>query len=284
MLSDNYDLVSVDISNFNPVPQDIDVLMIIAPKKSLPETHKFIIDQFIMRGGNVAWLINKIVPDFQQQIIVGDILNIDLDDLLANYGIVINPDLIKDIQCSQVQIQSQDGIPIALNYPYFPNITNIDKENPVFNSIQSVVLQFVSSINIDAAQNKGITAKPLLITSDKSGKTEGFFILNLEQFQNLTKRASDTLFSHNGFVVGATCTGKFTSFYAGKMIPMDTSRNSSSYTKETLDASLKESKMVVIGDGDFANEESKPPKDNLNFFCNLIEYLAIDINLYEQKK
>jgi ABC-type uncharacterized transport system involved in gliding motility auxiliary subunit len=232
-----------------------------------------------MRGGNVAWLINKIVPNFQQQIMIGDVLNVNIDDMLANYGIVINSDLIKDLQCSQVQVQSQIGIPIAVNYPYFPNVTNIDKGNSAFSGVQSVVLQFVSSLNIEAAQSKGIQVKPLLTTSDKSGKSEGFFFLNLEQFQNLTKRAVDTLFNSKGFVVGATYSGKFSSLYSGKSVPTDTTKDVPPYAGQKLDASTKESKMIAIGDGDFANEEAKPPKDNITFFINMVDYLADDVGL-----
>jgi gliding-associated putative ABC transporter substrate-binding component GldG len=279
ILSAQYDVVNVDVSKYNPVPADCDVLIVSAPKSSFPESHKFMIDQFIMRGGNVAWLINRVTPNFQQQMMIGDVVSINIDDMLANYGIVINNDLIKDLQCSQVQVQSQMGIPVSVNYPFFPNITNIDRENSAFSNIQSVVLQFTSSINIDAAQGKGIIAKPLFKTSDKSGKSEGFFILNLEQFQNLTKRAVDTLFATKGFVVGATYTGKFPSFYAGKEVPADTSKDISPYAGQKLDAATKESKMIAIGDGDFPNEEARPPKDNLTFFVNMIDYLADDVGL-----
>jgi gliding-associated putative ABC transporter substrate-binding component GldG len=278
-LNQQYEVTRVDVSKFNPVPSDCDVLIIMGPKTNLPESHKFIIDQFIMRGGNVAWLINKIVPNFQQQIMIGDVLNVNIDDMLANYGIVINSDLIKDLQCSQVQVQSQIGIPIAVNYPYFPNVTNIDKGNSAFSGVQSVVLQFVSSLNIEAAQSKGIQVKPLLTTSDKSGKSEGFFFLNLEQFQNLTKRAVDTLFNSKGFVVGATYSGKFSSLYSGKSVPTDTTKDVPPYAGQKLDASTKESKMIAIGDGDFANEEAKPPKDNITFFINMVDYLADDVGL-----
>jgi ABC-type uncharacterized transport system involved in gliding motility auxiliary subunit len=37
--------------------------------------------------------------------------------------------------------------------------------------------------------------------------------------------------------------------------------------------------MVVIGDGDFMYEENRPPKENLMFFLDLVEYLADDVGL-----
>ncbi|MFA5405681.1 MAG: GldG family protein [Ignavibacteria bacterium] len=281
VLNSQYDVVRVDVSKGNPVPADIDVLIVMGPKSDFPEAHKFMIDQFIMRGGNIAWLINKVVPNFQQQIVLGDVVKTNLDDMLSNYGVVINNDLIRDLQCSAVQVQSQIGIPISINYPYFPVVTNIDRENSAFKNIQSVILSFVSSLDITQATAKNVAVKPLLTTSDKSGKAEGFFLLNLEQYQNLTKKAADTLFGNKGFVVGAIYTGKFSSFYAGKEIPKDTAQDANPFSGQKLDFSSKESKQIVIGDGDFANEEQRPPKDNLVFFVNMVDYLADDVGLSE---
>jgi gliding-associated putative ABC transporter substrate-binding component GldG len=281
VLNSQYEVVRVDVSKYNPVPADVDVLIVMGPKSEYPESHKFMLDQYIMRGGNIAWLINKVVPNFQQQIVIGDIVKTNLDDMLSNYGIVIMNDLVRDLQCSAVQVQSQIGIPISINYPYFPSVTNIDKENPAFKNIQSIVLSFVSSLDITQAAAKNISVNPLLTTSNKSGKAEGFFFLNLEQYQNLTKRAADTLFGSKGFVVGAVYSGKFSSFYAGKEVPKDTAQDATPYTGQRIDFSTKESKQIAIGDGDFANEEQRPPKDNLVFFVNMVDFLTDDIGLSE---
>ena len=282
VLSNQYDVVKVEVNRFNPVPDDVDVLIVMGPKSEFPETHKFILDQYIMRGGNIAWLINRVVPNFQQQIVTGELEKNNLDDMFLNYGIVIENNLIRDMQCSAVQVQSQIGIPISVNYPYFPNITNIDRDNPAFKNIQSVVLSFASSLDLSQAASKNVTVKPLFTTSNKSGKAEGFFVLNLEQFQNMSKKGTDSLFNQKGIVVGATFTGKFNSFYAGKEVPKDTSKEMpATFNGQKIDFSTKESKQIVIGDGDFANEEQRPPKDNLLFFVNMVDYLADDVGLSE---
>lgn len=282
ILSPQYDIVRVDVSKYQPVPEDLSVLIVMGPRSDFPESHKFMIDQYIMKGGNVAWLINKIVPNFQQQMVIGDEIKANLDDLFANYGIVLNSDLIRDRQCSAVQVQSQIGIPISINYPLFPNVTEIDRENPAFKNIQSVVLSFVSSLDLSQAAAKNIIAKPILTTSNKSGRMEGgFFILNLEQFQNMDKKSLDTLFNQKGFVVGASYTGKFSSLYAGREVPKDTAKDAPVFTGSKLDVATKESKQIVVGDGDFANEEQRPPKDNILFFINMIDFLADDMGLSE---
>jgi gliding-associated putative ABC transporter substrate-binding component GldG len=281
VLSAQYDLVPVDIKQNNPVPDDVEVLIIMAPNAEYSESQKFLIDQFIMRGGNVAFLINKIVPDFSQQVVMGQVVNTRLEDMLESYGIKINTDLVRDLQNAPVQVQSPIGIPVSVNYPFFPMITNIDRDNPAFKNIQSVVLTFASTLDTNIAHGREVDIKPLLITSDRSGKVEDFFILNLEQFQRMTQQHADTMFNTPGFLTGATYTGRFKSFYDGKEVPNDTTGGAALYEGPRINDSQKENRIVVIGDGDFANEENRPPRDNILFFISLVDYLMDDVGLAE---
>ena len=280
-LTSNYDVVPVNLGSNSPVPDDVTVLIVLGPKAEFPEWHKYLIDQYIMRGGNVAWLINKMVPNFQQEIALATVQDIKLDDLLFNYGIKINGDMIRDAQCSAVTLQTQIGFPLQISYPYFPLISNINREISAFQNIQGITLPFSSSIDLTAADGKGLDVKPLLTSSDKSGKTDNFVVINFEQFQNLTKKSADSVFNSKGFVLGASYSGKFNSFYTGKPVPKDTAANSQPIMIEQKNQSERESKMVVIGDADFANEESRPQKDNLVFFINMVDYLADDVGLTE---
>lgn len=280
-LNSNYDVVPVNLGSNSPVPEDIQVLIVFGPKAEFPEWHQYLIDQYIMRGGNVAWLINKMVPNFQQEIALASVMDIKLDEMLVNYGIRINGDMVRDVQCSAVTLQTQIGFPLQISYPYFPLISNINREISAFRNIQSVTLPFVSSIDLSAADGKGLDVKPLLTSSDKSGKTDNFVVINFEQFQNLTKQSADSVFNSKGFVLGAAYTGKFSSYFAGKPVPKDTAPNSPPITIEQKNQSEIESKMLVIGDADFANEENRPQKDNLIFFVNMVDYLADDVGLTE---
>lgn len=278
-LNDQYELTPVSLGLNKSVPEDVKVLLVMGPLETIPENQKYMIDQFIMRGGNVFWLIQKVSPNFQQQIIIGEPVENGLDDILLNYGIKVNTDLIRDIQCGQVTVQSPMGFPISMNYPYFPVVTNINRNIAAFASIQSVTLSFVSSLDLNAASGKGINTDYLLKTSDKSGKAEGFFILNLEQFNNMNQRSADSIFNQPGYVVGAVYSGRFKSFYSGKTPPADTNSGSGPLMVQQLNESQKESKMIVIGDADFINEDQRPPADNIVFFLNGVEYLSDDAGL-----
>ncbi|MDZ4712706.1 MAG: GldG family protein [bacterium] len=279
ILNEQYEVVPVELKSTSLIDPNIGALIIMSPKGMFTESAKLKIDQYIMNGGNVAFLIDKIIPDFQQQVALGKELTTGLDDMLLNYGIKINNDLIRDVQSSAVQVQSAIGFPISVNYPFFPVITNIAKDNPAFQNIKSVVLTFVSSLDTNVAAGKNLKIDPLLVTSDKSGEVKDFFFLNLEQFQNITRQQADTMFDKKGFTVGATYTGKFKSFYSGKEVTPETTAAWVPYSGQRLNESIKDNKIIAIGDGDFANEENKPPRENTIFFVNLVDYLMDDVGL-----
>jgi hypothetical protein len=177
-------------------------------------------------------------------------------------------------------VQSQIGFPISVNYPYFPVITNIARDNPAFQNIKSVVLTFASSLDTSMTASKNIAVNPLLITSDRSGEATGFFFLNLEQFQSMTKQNADTMFDQKGFTVGAIYKGKFKSMYENREMPTDTVEGWVPFTGQRLTESVSDNvKLITIGDGDFANEENKPPRENITFFANLVDYLMDDVGL-----
>jgi gliding-associated putative ABC transporter substrate-binding component GldG len=284
-LTETYDVVQVNVAENRPVPIDISVLIVLGPKQPFPEAHKFMIDQFIMRGGNIAWCLNKFTPNSQQnmpEMLFADFMKLELDDQLNSYGLKLNEDAVRDLQCAQILVQTQyEGFFKPSDNQFFPIITNIDKEIPVFNSIPSVILPYVSSIDLSAASGKNIVAKPLFTTSPKTGRDDSFVILSIGRFENADKKALDTLFGiKEGLVVGATYTGKFNSFYTGKPVPKDTAKGSMNIDDyKTINESQKDSKMVLIGDGDFADENSKVPKENIIFFLNLVEYLSDDVGL-----
>jgi len=280
-LSAQYDLVDVGVTLNKPVPDDIAALIVFSPKTAFKDNQLFMLDQYIMRGGRIAWLINKVTPNFQQQMVIGDMVQLNLDDFLAHYGIKIGNDLVRDLQCSSVQVQSQIGIPISVKYPFFPMITNIDRTNPAFKNIQSVTLTFASTIDTTVAAGKNVKIKPLLWSSDRAGVARDFFILNLEQFQAMDKKAADTLFNQKDLLMGAVYTGTYKSYFAGKTPPKDTVEGSAPFMIAPFNESQQPARMIAIGDGDFGNEENRPPGENIVFFTNMVDYLVDDIGLAE---
>ncbi|MCB0725109.1 MAG: GldG family protein [Ignavibacteriae bacterium] len=280
-LSAQYDIQAVDLSLNKPVPDDVDVLLVLGPKSEIPEAQKYLIDQFIMRGKNVAFLMNKVAPNFQQQIVMGEPVNTGLDDMLANYGIKVSDDLVRDLQCGYIQQRSQMGMNILQPYFYFPKITDINHDIGAFSKLNEVILQFASSLDTSVAAGKNLTITPLFKSSEKSGIATGFYILNENQFNNLPQEAIDTLFGLSGLLMGAVYEGTFTSFYNDKPQPQDTSEGSATFNVVHKSQSEKPGRILAVGDADFIDENNAQTIGNLVFFLNMVEYLADDAGLSE---
>ena len=84
------------------------VVIVAKPVASFSESEKFILDQYIMRGGSVLWLIDgsKIDNNYLAQTGQATIapLDVNLADMLFGYGIRINPDIVQDVQCASMAL------------------------------------------------------------------------------------------------------------------------------------------------------------------------------------
>ncbi|MEO8167777.1 MAG: GldG family protein, partial [bacterium] len=107
LLSKQYNVQTVDLSKGQPLGPDIAALIVMGPKSEFSEHAKYLLDQYIMNGGKVAFLLNKVDADLQQRF--GRVVDLKLEDMLENYGLRINPDLIRDAQCAPISIVQQEG-------------------------------------------------------------------------------------------------------------------------------------------------------------------------------
>ncbi len=274
MLRRQYELTPVDVSKGKSVPSDIAALVVMAPTTPLPETDKYQIDQYIMSGGRAAFLINRIDANLQNQ--YGRPLDVNTDDLLHQYGVRINQDLVRDLQCASVTIvQQQFGFSMQsqVPFPYLPLVSNFSKNSVMVKDLQSLVLFFGSSLDTTGAAAKGLRAEILATSSKEAGRQTGMFA-----FDPL-RRYTQEEFQEKEIPLAASTEGKFTSLYAGKSAPVDTAADAIAPASAPV-ASSPETRIVVVGDGDFARDQYMGgSKDNLSFFANVIDYLVDDAGL-----
>jgi gliding-associated putative ABC transporter substrate-binding component GldG len=244
-----------------------------APASSIPEPEKFQIDQYLMRGGRVAFLLNRVSADLQSG--TGRPLDVNLDDMLESYGLRLNNDLIRDIQCANISIvQQQYGFSMRsqVPFPYLPLATTMHPENTMVKDLQGIVFFFVSSVDTTALAAKNLTGDILVRSSDQSGRQTGSFAFDpLQQFT----RAE---FTESGIPLAALVTGSFQSAYSGKPVPVDTSVSAPPPVSQPLTNS-PETRVVLVGDGDFALDQYMSNRENLSFLANMVDYLVDDAGL-----
>jgi gliding-associated putative ABC transporter substrate-binding component GldG len=273
LLQKQYEITSVDLAKGAAVPPEVSALIVMAPSTAFPEAQKFQLDQFLMRGGRIAFLLNRMDASLQNRF--GRPLDVGLDDLLEAYGLRIAPDLVRDVQCANVSIvQQQYGFSIQsqVPFPYIPMISNVNRENPVVKDLQALVLFFASSVDTVGVAAKGLKGEILARTSAQSGRQSGTIVF--DPLQRFTREE----FQEKDIPVAAVVSGKFKSAYSGKPLPSDTSAGAVPPPANPLFSS-PETRVLLVGDGDFVRDQFLGNRDNLTFFVNVVDYLVDDAGL-----
>ena len=229
---------------------DCDALVIAKPTTPFSANDKFLLDQYIMQGGKVLFLIDRLdasMDSATQANYFAFPYEIGLDDQLFRYGIRINPDLVQDRYAGRYPVitgERQDGTPQIhlMEWPFFPLINRFT-EHPITHNLDRVLTRFVSSI--DTVKAEGVKKTPLLFTSQYSRKLSAPVNVNINELrQNLTVEQ----FTESFIPVAYLLEGTFTSIYKNRFLPEDVER--SSFREESRTTSL-----IVVSDGDLARND-----------------------------
>ncbi|MBC8204226.1 GldG family protein [bacterium] len=279
-LSKNYNVVPIDLTEGKTIPDTMDALFIISPTAEFSDWDLFCIDQFIMKGGKAAFLLNKIDANLQESRAVK--ANLNIDNFCRNFGFRINDDLVYDQHCGLVSIQEQRGwmtIRTQVQYPFFPLLTNFSQDNSMVRDLEDLGMFFPSSIDTSLAFEKGAALEVLVTSSEKSNRQTGRYDINPTSpgFKKLT-------FAESHIPLGITLIGSFSSYFKDKEIPLidefldDKSIYSKAYEGEVIEES-PETRLIVMGDGHFPQDIFMNTRSNADFFLNMADWLAQDESL-----
>jgi gliding-associated putative ABC transporter substrate-binding component GldG len=248
------DARTVTIENGVITPRP-DVLLVIAPTDTFPADHLAAIDGFVQEGGKAGFLINTIMPEFQQGFGIPSSTNIG--ELLDVYGININDDLVIDRQSSTIQMQRQAGlfrVIEAVPYPFMPVSTSFS-ENPMVARLSDLRFTFVSSIDTSGVSGT-VNVEPLVFSTPKSAVRSGFVMLQ-------PGSVDDAELTGGPFAMAAAYSGQFPSFTDGGLLSNST-------------------RMVAVGDGDFVDETlAGPIPSSIEFMLNMVDWLILDEDILE---
>ncbi len=279
ILSKQYDVTKVDLSGGREVPPDVSILVVAAPTRKFASWEKFLIDQYLMKGGRVAFFLNKVDISLQGQ--MGRPLDLGLDDMLATYGVRINTDLVRDRSCALVTVSQQSGFMVIQNqipFYFLPRASDFEESNPLVKGLNSVVLYFASSIDTSLARSKGLNTHVLLRSSGESGRQENVFVVD-----PMTP-VTAAMFDEQGIPLVVTVEGSFVSSFANASVTPDSSVTLPIDTAGKVLTSRSLSKIAVVGDGDFLQDQfSGGNPDNFLLASNLVDWLADEIGLSQIK-
>ncbi len=287
-----------NIEIFDP---NIDVVVIAKPRKTFSDRDKYILDQYIMQGGKVIWLIDRLTASLDSMLVKRVYTPfdypLDIEDQLFKYGFRIQPNLVMDLECTQVKlVDGSLGNAAQMNvYPwYFHPAVRPFSDNPIVKNLDRVNLRFASVIDTIVTK-KGNTEKTILLrTSDKSMVKFSPVELN---FEILRIAPESDLFNKKNLPVAVLSEGEFVSAFEYN-VTSDMINILKSKGMEHRTRSLP-TKMLVVGDGDMARNDFDPATGNIRslgfdrvsgytfankeFLLNAIEYMMDDSGIIQSK-
>ncbi len=234
------------------VQNKYDALVIAKPDTVFDEKDKFIVDQFIMRGGKVLWLIDPVFASMDSiqfsYATVGVINELNLEDQLFNYGVRLNTNLVMDINALPIPLKTGEvgGAPQIDFFPwyYFP-ILNPLVDHPIVKNLNAIKTEFISSI--DTLNNRGITKTILLTSSQYSRTVNTPALISLDILQ---KEPDTRLYNQKHIPVAILLEGEFESLYRNRISPEIRDNEDIGFV-----ASSEPGKMIVIADGDIIRNQ-----------------------------
>ena len=223
-----------------------DLIIIAKPKKTFSERDLYILDQYVMYGGKLLWLIDPLDADLDSLQNAGQAIAtrfpLNIDEMLFTYGVRVNPDLVMDVRCrpipmtvgmvgDQPQIQFQPWL-------YFPEIVPLSP-HPIVRNLDLIKTDFVSSIDLI---DNGINKTVLLATSEYTRVKNAPAIYDLNEAKT---EPDQRLFNHKNVPVAVLLEGSFQSMFRNRLTPEFMELPSMGYR-----AQGDSTRMIVLSDGD----------------------------------
>jgi len=266
-------------------------IIIAKPDTIFTEEDKFMIDQYIMYGGRVLWLVEPVFCNMDSLRYAPSTLaiptSVNLEDMLFKYGVRVNTDLLQDARCAAIPGPSGyvgNQLQWALQpWVFFP-IVIPKSEHPIVRNLNGIKLEFTSSL--DTVGNSNIKKTVLLSTSDKTRALRTPTQVSLDV---MVEEPKPEQFNKKYLPVAVLLEGKFESVFKNRLTTM---------IKESRDIQFKEegrsTKMIVVSDGDIMRNHINPDGTylpcgfdqytsqqfgNKTFLLNAINYLCDDMSL-----
>lgn len=291
-------------------------LIVHRPKK-LPESAKYEIDQFVMRGGRLIVLLDHTAVELpsrtgrQLQNLKGTPTEPGLLDLLEHWGIRATPSILQD----------RSNVPVAIpeTDPAFPQrvlrtVTKgfvswirvpkeqLDPTNTMSSTVGGLTLFAACPLEVvdENLRRSGVSAEILARTSGESWTLD-----DLAADLDPAKQQVAGSEQWKSFPVAVLLSGRFPSFYRGKDIPKPVGAdgqelpNAPPSDRTTIESSAADTRVLVVGDADFiddtfllwlrniyaqqfqGNAGTDAARQNLSFALNAAESFSLGTDVLE---
>lgn len=245
----------VDRGAINGIPgvlDDYQAVIIAKPKEMFTEADKFVLDQYIMSGGRVAWFVDPVsinMDSLRMGRTIALLRDLNMDDQLFHYGVRINPVLVKDIQAGVIPVNTAvSNAPAKFTrapWNYYP-LLGPNPLHPVTTNLNLVSGKFSSSIDT-VGGNPNVSKEVLLSTSRFTQVLSIPAIISLEE---VSKQPNKEDYNQPFQTVALMLEGNFHSVFKNRPIEQFLSNSELQFTEESADT-----RLLVVADGDIIKND-----------------------------
>jgi len=267
-----YDYARLNLNDVTHIDTNIHVVIIPKPIRPFTEQHLFMIDQYMMNGGNVIWLVDPLNMEADSLKRAGVFMpnehKLDISNFLFNYGVRINPNLISDWECSVIpvnvsptpenpQIESRKWFYHPKAYPY---MTPLDAQETGDNTIQHPIVQNIDFVDtrypasIDTIKTVNYIKKTPLLRSSQYSKVQ--YPPVRVSIDIMDKGLEQSSFNKGNQTIAVLLEGSFSSYYKNRVSPEMLA--GLKQLGQPFKAEGRPGKMIVIADGDIAKNALDP--------------------------
>jgi gliding-associated putative ABC transporter substrate-binding component GldG len=261
------------------------VVIIADPQTAFSETDKYILDQYLMQGGSILWVVNGVQfsDDYLSTQGMTPIVALDLNinDMLFRYGVRVNHGLVQDLQCMPVPVDvSQDASQPnwqPMPWTYAPLLLT-SQASPITRNVAQVSATMASAVDMVGGED-GLKKEVLLATSSASKLT------GVPAKVDLSLGVDDEQsFAYAFIPVAVSVEGSFPSLYAHQMPPEELELHAPLLKQSQV------TKQIVVAAGSTIRNEwqqgnplplgydryTQMQMGNRDFMVNAVLYLADD--------
>ena len=284
-LSHYYQIDRGTLGNETGVLDEYRAVIIADPQLPFSEKDKHILDQYLMQGGRILWVVNGV--RFSEQTLSENgmtpviPLELNISDMLFRYGVRINPALVQDLQCLPMPVNVSDN-PQQPNWQPMPwtyaPLLLTSQASPITRNIMQVSATMASCIDFVGGED-GLQKTTLLATSSNSKLTGTPATVDLSLFNG-----TESEFQYAFVPVAASIEGVFPSLYAHLLPPEDLQLHA------PLRKTSEPTKQIVVAAGSTIRNEwqqgqplplgydryTQTQFGNRDFMVNAVLYLTDD--------
>ncbi len=240
-LQKNYDFFTVNLPA-SPNLDGLDAVLVVKPDSAFSEADKFKLDQYIVKGGRALFFIDALRLDsVGREGTYAYPVRLNLDDLLFNYGIRVNANLVKDLLCASIPLNVGnlgDKPQIQLRpWRFFP-LLNAFGASPIVRNLDAVYGRFLGTL--DTVRADGITKTPLLRTSRYTQLMQAPALVT---YNEARLQPDPRSYNAGPQTIACLLEGRFKSLYKNRILPGDP-------RAQGFVPQGEPSKILVCSDGD----------------------------------